>query len=155
MINNDILKRIKYSFEFSDKDVINIFSLVSYKITQEQLSSWLKAEGTEGFIPLLDNKLAEFLNGFIAKKRGKKDGEKPVAEKKLNNNIILRKLKIALNLKDTDLLELFKLGGVNLSKHELSAFFRKPTQTQYRPFMDQYMRKFLHGVQVKYRRAQA
>ena len=99
-----------------------------------------------------DVELASFLNGFIIEKRGKREGEQPVPEKRLNNNLILRKIKIALNLKDTDMLEYFDLVDFKISKHELSAFFRKPTQKQYRICKDQFLRNFMLGMQFKIRK---
>ena len=65
--------------------------------------------------------------------------------------MIFRKLKIALNLKDEDILEILKLVDLRIGKHELSAFFRNPSQSQYRPCQDQFLRNFLHGMQLKYR----
>ena len=69
----------------------------------------------------------------------------------MNNNTIFRKLRIALNLKDEDILEILKLVDIEISKHELSAFFRKPGQSQYRECKDQILRNFLRGMQMKYR----
>jgi uncharacterized protein YehS (DUF1456 family) len=108
-------------------------------------------DGDPDLVELSDNELAYFLNGFINEKRGKKEGVQPVTETTLNNNIIFRKLKIALNLKDTDILEILKLAGLPISPHELSAFFRNPDQKQYRVCHDQFLRNFLHGMQLKYR----
>jgi uncharacterized protein YehS (DUF1456 family) len=99
---------------------------------------------------LKDQELALFLNAFINHKRGKKEGEQPVAEKHLTNNAILRKLKIALNLRDEDMLAILMLADLRISKHELSAFFRNPNQSQYRLCNDQILRNFLFGLQVKY-----
>jgi len=100
---------------------------------------------------LSDFQLAVFLNGLITDKRGKKKGPKPKPENRLNNNIVFRKLRIALNLKDTDILEILHLADISVSKHELSAFFRKPGQSQYRECKDQILRNFLKGIQLKYR----
>jgi uncharacterized protein YehS (DUF1456 family) len=95
--------------------------------------------------------LAMFLNGFIKDRRGKKEGSQPEPEKSLSNNLILRKLKIALNLKDEDILSLLTLAGREVSKHEISAFFRHPEQNQYRVCKDQILRNFIQGLQMKYR----
>jgi uncharacterized protein YehS (DUF1456 family) len=100
---------------------------------------------------LYDIDLAAFLNGFITQKRGKKDGDIAKPEKSLNNNIILRKLKIALNLKDEDILDLLNLADFKFSRHELSALFRKPEQEQFRACKDQVLRNFLMGLQLKHR----
>jgi uncharacterized protein YehS (DUF1456 family) len=150
MDNNDILRRIRYTFDFSDSKMIEIFGLAGYEVTRAQISDWLKKEDDPSQLNLYDDQLATFLNGFIIDKRGKKEGPQPKPEKHLNNNIILRKLKIALNLKDEDMLEILKLADLRISKHELSAFFRNPKQEQYRLCQDQIMRNFLFGMQKKY-----
>ena len=148
---NDILRRIRYVFDFSDSKMIKLFSLVDVQVTREQISDWLKREEDPAYQNCSDTLLATFLNGLIVDKRGKKEGAQLEPEKRLNNNIIFRKLKIALNLKDDGILELLSLSGLHISKHELSAFFRKPGHKHYRPCKDQILRNFLKGVQLTYR----
>ncbi|HMP29874.1 MAG TPA: DUF1456 family protein, partial [Saprospiraceae bacterium] len=101
--------------------------------------------------PLNDRKFAHFLNGLIIYFRGKKGDETPEAEKILNNNIIFRKLKIALSLKDEDLIAIYELVDLHVSKHEISAIFRNPSQSQYRECKDQFLRNFLDGLIKKHR----
>lgn len=151
MKNNDILRRVRYIFDFNDNMMIEIFSLADFKVSRELLSNWLKKEEDEEFVILEDVELAIFLNGLIVKNRGAKEGKRPIPEEILNNNTILRKLKIALELKDVDLLEILKVAGRELSKHELSALFRKPGHKNYRNCNDQILRNFLMGLQLKYR----
>jgi uncharacterized protein YehS (DUF1456 family) len=151
MVNaNDIMRRIRYTFEFNDSKMMEIFALAGHEISRAQISNWLKRDDDPSFKDLDDNHLAIFLNGLIIEKRGKKEGPQPVAEKRLNNNIVFRKLKIALNLKDDNILEILALADMRISKHELSAFFRNPDQEQFRPCKDQILRNFIHGMQVKY-----
>jgi uncharacterized protein YehS (DUF1456 family) len=130
--------------------MIELFLLAGKEVTRTEICDWLKKDDDPAFKGIYDQPLAYFLNGFIIEKRGKKDGEIPVAEKKLNNNIVLRKLKIALNLRDEDILEILLLADFRVSKHEISALFRNPQQDQYRPCKDQLMRNFLQGLQRKY-----
>ncbi len=151
MTNNDILRRIRYVFDFDDSTMIKIFALADSKVTREQISNWLKKDDDPDYKACTDTDLAAFLNGLINFKRGKKDGSQPVPEKKLNNNIIFRKLKIALNLKEEDTLALLKLADLTISKHELSAFFRKEGHKHYRVCKDQILRNFIKGMQLKYR----
>lgn len=113
--------------------------------------SWLNKDSDEDFKELADVELANFLNGFITEKRGKKDGPLPQPETRLSNNLILKKLKIALNMQSTDMMEVFGLMDVKMSEHELSAFLRNPKQSQYRQLNDQYLRNFLYGLQKKFR----
>lgn len=151
MNNNDILRRIRYVFDFEDSKMKELFALGGLETDRTVISDWLKKDDDESQKTLYDKDLAAFLNGFIIKKRGKKDGEQPKPEKSLNNNIIFRKLKIALNYRDEDILAVMKLADLPFSKHELSAFFRKPTQSQYRVCKDQFLRNFIYGLQLKYR----
>lgn len=150
MNNNDILRRIRYTFNFEDSKMCDLFEKGGNSATRALVSDWLKREEDPAFKDLTDRTLAKFLNGLIIEKRGKKDDIIPIAEDVLNNNIILRKLKIALNLKDEDILAILQLADFRLSKHELSAFFRQPNQSQYRACQDQIMRNFLHGLEKKY-----
>ena len=152
MNNNDVIRRVRYTFDFSDDKMIEIFGLAEVKVTRAQVSEWLKKDEDPGFKGIYDKDLAIFLNGFINLKRGKKEGEQPKPEKTLNNNLILRKLKIALNLRDNEMVEIFDLVDMRISKHEINAFFRKPTQSQFRFCKDQFLRNFLHGMQKKYRK---
>lgn len=151
MDNNDVLRRIRYVFDFNDSKMISLFGLADLEVTREQVSAWLKKEGDLDLVECSDTELAIFLNGLIIDKRGKKDGPQPKPERRLNNNIIFRKLKIALNLKAEDVLEIMNLAQVKVSKHELSAFFRRPGHKHYRDCNDQMLRNFLKGVQLKFR----
>lgn len=151
MTNNDILRRIRYIFDFSDSEMIALFAGAGYTASREQISDWLKKEDDPAFQKCNDLLLATFLNGLIVNKRGKNEGPQPEPEKHLTNNIIFRKLKIALNLKAEDILEIMNLADLRISKHELSAFFRKPEHKHYRTCKDQILRNFLKGVQLKYR----
>jgi len=149
--NNDILRCIRYTFNFSDSKMIAIFGLANLEVTRGQVSDWLKKEDDPAYQDCTDIQLAIFLNGLINDKRGKKEGAQPEPENDLTNNIIFRKLKIALDLKADDILDIMGLANFSISKHELSAFFRKSDHKHYRNCNDQILRYFLKGVQSKYR----
>ncbi|WKV12066.1 DUF1456 family protein [Marivirga harenae] len=151
MTNNDILKRVRYIFDYSDEEMITIFDSADYKVSRSLVTDWLKSEDHEDYKDIHDDQLASFLNGLINTKRGKREGVQPKPEKILENNDILKKLKIALNLKTEDIIVAFKLAGKPVSSHEVTAFLRNPKQNQYRPFLDQYLRNFLNGLQLKHR----
>jgi uncharacterized protein YehS (DUF1456 family) len=151
MTNNDILRRIRYIFDISDSRMIALFGLAEHPVTREQISSWLKKDDEPGYLQCCDAELAIFLNGLIVDKRGKKEGPLPEPEPRLTNNIVFTKLKIALNLKADDVLEILAQVNLSMSKHELSAFFRKPGHKHYRDCKDQVLRNFLKGLQLRYR----
>ncbi|MCI5164342.1 MAG: DUF1456 family protein [Candidatus Electrothrix sp. AX5] len=150
MTNNDILRRIRYTFSFNDSRIIALFAAGGQQVTRKQISDWLKKEDDPAFTTCNDKQMATFLNGLINYKRGKKEGPQPQPEKRLTNNIILLKLKIALNLKAEDILKIMELAEFPMGKPELSAFFRKPGHTHYRACKDQILRNFLKGMQLKY-----
>ncbi|KMV32191.1 DUF1456 family protein [Photobacterium swingsii] len=151
MVNNDILRRIRYTFDFNDAEMISIFAAAEHEVTREQVSDWLKKDDDDAFKKCTDRELAIFLNGLINHKRGKKEGEQPEPETRLTNNMIFMKLRIALNYRAEDVLEIMESIDFKLSKHELSAFFRKPENKHYRECKDQILRNFLLGVQRKER----
>lgn len=149
MTNNDILARLRYLFNYNDLQVVALFELAKSEIQETEVTNWLKKEDDPEYIAMTDKELATFLNGLIIEKRGEKDGPQPEPEEFLSNNNILRKLKIALNLKSEDILELFAMIDKKVSKPELSSFFRNPDHSSYRPLMDQYLRNFLTALQLK------
>lgn len=151
MTNNDILRRIRYTFNFNDSKMIDLFGLAELTVTREQVSNWLKKDDDEAYASCGDIQFSTFLNGLIIDRRGKQEGPVPEPDKKLNNNIILRKLKIALDMKNEDVLDMMAGNGLSLSKHELSAFFRRPDHKHHRQCKDQVLRNFLQGIQLKYR----
>ena len=150
MNNNDVLRRLRYTFNYNDKQMIALFSSAGLQVSREQVSQWLKKDDDENFVNCMDSQLAYFLNGFINEKRGKKEGPNPIAEKRLNNNIILTKLKIALNLKAEDLIALLGSVDFRLNKPELSAFSRKADHKHYRECKDQVLRNLLQAIDKKY-----
>lgn len=151
MTNNDILRRVRYIFDFNDDKMIGLFASADCVVTRAEISDWMKQEEDPAFKKLHDVKLATFLNGFINDKRGKREGPQPVPEKNLTNNAIFMKLKIALNLQAEDILEIMGLSDFRMSKHELSAFFRKQGHKHYRECKDQILRVFLKGLQMQHR----
>ncbi|KGJ96316.1 DUF1456 family protein [Colwellia psychrerythraea] len=150
MNNNDILRRLRYTFNFNDKQMVAIFASAGEEVNREQISQWLKKDDDSDFVALFDTKLAIFLNGFINEKRGKKPGPQAVPEKRLSNNIILTKLKIALNLQAEQIISLLEEVGFNLGKAELSAFSRKVDHKHYRECKDQVLRNLLQAIDKKF-----
>jgi uncharacterized protein YehS (DUF1456 family) len=131
--------------------MIEVFTQAEYPATQAQLHGWLRKDDDPEFVECPDIVFALFLNGLINLKRGKREGVEAPVERRLTNNIIFTKLKIALNLQAEEVLNLMALSGFKISKHELSALFRKPENRQYRLCKDQILRNFLKGLQMKMR----
>lgn len=150
MINNDILQRIQHTFNFSNKKIQDICLLADGEVSTDQIAAWLKTEGEAGYLPCTDVQFATFLNGLINDKRGKIHSHPIDPEIRLTNNRIMMKLKISLNLKADEVIDLMELSGCKISKRELSAFFRNITHKHYRPCNDQILLHFLNGMQRRY-----
>ncbi|MBC53000.1 MAG: hypothetical protein CMQ34_04100 [Gammaproteobacteria bacterium] len=151
MINNDVLRRLRYAFDYSDQQMIDVFAQANCQVTRDQVCNWLKADDDADFVFCDDVMLATFLNGLINALRGKKEGAQSPPEQQLSNNMIFMKLRIALNLKSEDVLAMLDDVGMSLSQHELTALFRKPGHKHYRECKDQLLRNFLKAVQIKCR----
>lgn len=151
MTNNDVLRRIRYVFDFTDSKMIAVFRSADHQVTRAEISDWLKKDNDPAYQKCSDALLATFLNGLINDKRGRKEGPQPEPEQRLNNNIVFMKLKIALDLKAGDVLQIMDLANLSISKGELSSFFRRPGHKHYRECKDQILRNFLKGMQLKYR----
>lgn len=148
MNNNDILRRLRYIFQYSDDQMMETFTLMEQKVSRMQVCAWLKQDDQADFMVISDRDLACFLNGLIIRFRGKKDGQLPITETQINHNLVLRKLKIALSLQAEDMIGIFRKANFQLSNHELSAFFRKPEHRHYRECKDQVLRNFLQGLSI-------
>jgi len=146
--NNDVLRKLRFILNYRDKKTAEIFAKGQLTLSTDDIDKLLKKEDDPEFVACTDVQLAHFLNGLIVEKRGPKEGEPPVAETNLNNNVILRKLKIALDYKNEDILETLEKAGAPISKHELSAFFRRVDHKHYRECKDQFLRSFLKGLQL-------
>lgn len=147
MLANDILRKIRYALELKDKEMIKIFHDGQGEMDHATLRNLLKKEDDPGFelcsYPLLNS----FFDGLILYYRG--PAQNTVAKEPtedITNNVILRKIRIALSYQDTDILKILKLAGTSVSKSELSAFFRKSGHRHYKKCGDQWLRHFLHGL---------
>ena len=153
MNNNDVLRRIRYALDISNPGMIDIFKLSGCTLEQPTLLKLLKKEEEEEFISCSNPLLSFFLDGLIIHRRGRRDsGELPKPDASLNNNAILKKLRIALDLKEDDMLALMKLAGVIISKTELSALFRNKGHKHFKECGDQFLRNFLQGLTVRHRK---
>lgn len=155
MTNNDILKRVSFAFNMSYETVIKVYALTGYKMKLAVLVNMLKKEEDPNFHECSSIVLELFLDGLIAFKRGVKPGQDPKDQPKrtgdLNNNIILRKIKIALALKDFEVVEILDLADFKVTKSEVNALFQRTTHHNFQECGDQLLRNFLVGLTEKLR----
>ncbi|HSC82111.1 MAG TPA: DUF1456 family protein [Pseudomonas sp.] len=152
MINNDVLRSLRYLLDISDAKLVEICQLANYSLSEADVAAYLLKDEDEGYTPCSDEVLAHFLDGLVFFKRGK-DDSRPVlpVEKRLTNNTILKKLRVAFELKDDDMHAILDAADLPMTKAELSALFRKPGHKNFRLCGDQVLRNFLRGLTQRQR----
>lgn len=162
MLNNDIMIRLRYALDIKDTDMLEIFELGGVNVTKDDVRMILQRIDEdeygeeivpEGYIRVNNAMMEQFLNGMVTFKRGKRPGETgaPPLTGETVNNQLLKKVKIALSLTSEDMLEIFDLAGVRVSKGELGAILRKEGHKNYRECGDKFARNFLKGLALKFR----
>lgn len=154
MTNNDVLRSLRYLLNMSEPALVGIFKLGEQDISIAEIADFLRGEEDEGYVACPDAVMLGFLNGLIIHKRGKSErapdpNAKP--ERKVTNNLVLKKLRIAFELKDEDMHAIFASADYQISKPELSALFRKKGHSNYRACGDQILRYFLKGLTLRVR----
>jgi uncharacterized protein YehS (DUF1456 family) len=130
----------------SEFKLVEIVKLGGGDVTQPQMNAYIKKEDEPGFEACPQNVMARFLNGLIYMRRGKDETRPPLAPELPTNNVVLKKLRVAFELKDEDILSMLDEAGFKVSKTELSALFRKEGHHNYRECGDQLLRNFLKGL---------
>lgn len=146
MINNDVIRAVRFILNVSEFKLVEIVALGGGQVTQQKINAYMKEEEEPGFELCPQNLMARFLNGLIIFKRGKDESKPPMAPELPTNNVVLKKLRVAFQLKDEDILEMLDGVGFKISKSELSALFRKEGHVNYRACGDQLLRNFLKAL---------
>lgn len=154
MINNDVLRSIRYMLDLSDNRVIEITRLAdaAFPIERSDVQAFLKKDEEEGYVECSNAVLAHFLDGLVVQRRGRDESQPPrPVEKRVTNNVVLKKLRVAFELKDVDMHQILAGAGFPISKPELSALFRQPGHKNFRLCGDQLLRNFLKGLTLRVR----
>jgi uncharacterized protein YehS (DUF1456 family) len=147
MTHNDVLRSLRYLMNIHDAKLAEIVGLAKLTITTPEIRAFLKQEDEDGYKECSHEVMAHFLNGLVLYKRGVDPSRPPQPiEVPVTNNVILKKLRVAFQLKDDDILALLKKSGLLVSKAELGAFCRRPDHRNYRPCLDQILRNLLKGL---------
>ncbi|MDE2308291.1 MAG: DUF1456 family protein [Xanthomonadaceae bacterium] len=154
MINNDVLRSIRYMLDLSDGKVVEIVQLAdpAFPIGKADVQAFLKKEGEPGCAECGNAVLAHFLDGLVFHRRGRDESLPPrPVEKRVTNNVVLKKLRVAFELKDVDMHRILADAGFPISKPELNALFRQPGHKNFRLCGDQLLRNFLKGLTLRVR----
>jgi len=152
MINNDILRSVRYMLDLPDGKLPSIVALAGLEVTPADIDAYLMKDDEPGYRDCPDKVMAHFLDGLVVHLRGRDDSRPPMpVAKRVSNNLVLKKLRVAFELRDDDLHAILAAAGFPLSKSELTALFRKPEHPNYRPCGDQLLRHFLRGLTQRLR----
>lgn len=152
MLNNDILRSLRYMLDLADNHLVQIAALGGLELTAEQVHGMLEKDDAPGFVPCNDRIMAHVLDGLIVFRRGRDESQPPrPVEKRITNNLVLKKLRVAFELKDQDIIDILASVDFAVSKAELNALFRQPGHNNYRPCGDQLLRLFLKGLTQRLR----
>lgn len=150
MINNDVLRSLRYILNVSDAKLVEITGLTGYEVSEADMVAFLKKDDEEGYKPCSDEVMAHVLDGLVIYKRGKDESRPtPPIELPVTNNMVLKKLRVAFELKEDDMHAILKAADFPVSKPELSALFRKVGHSNYRVCGDQLLRNFLKGLALR------
>jgi len=148
---NEILYRIQKALNLTTEEMLEAYKLEDYKMEASHLESLLKRRLDDGFTVASYEELGVFLDGFVTLKRGpspKKTNDDEVVE--LTNNLILKKLRIAMELKEAETEIIFGLADIELSKQQLASLFRKESHKNFKACSDELLMAFLDGLDEFY-----
>ncbi|WP_437881514.1 DUF1456 family protein [Pseudomonas sp. LRF_L74] len=152
MTNNDVIRNLRYVLDVSDQKMVDICQLADYPVTLAEMTAYLKKDDEEGFVECPDTAMAHFLEGLVFFKRGRDESRPRLpVEKRPGNNSILKKVRVAFELRDDDMHAILQAADLPMTKPELNALFRKPDHKNYRPCGDQVLRNFLRGLALRER----
>jgi uncharacterized protein YehS (DUF1456 family) len=147
MTHNDVLRSLRYLLNVSDAKLGDIVRLGDGDVSQADLVAMLKKDDEVGYKECGHDVMARFLNGLVIYKRGRDESRPPPpVEVPVTNNAILKRLRVAFELRDDDIIALIEKSGLRVSKGELGAFFRRPDHRNYRDCGDQFLRNLLKGL---------
>ncbi|ADV46778.1 DUF1456 family protein [Nitratifractor salsuginis] len=143
-----VLYKIKEALRLDPETMLKIYALEEYPIDEKRLKAILKKPSAKGHENASYEELGVFLDGLIRLRRGEIKSPPPEdAEIELDNNLILKKLRIALELKDPDMEVIFELGERPLSRSKLRDLFRSPQHPKYLLCSDAMLNDFLLGLE--------
>jgi uncharacterized protein YehS (DUF1456 family) len=148
---NDILFNIKKALSLSSSELIEAYALAEYIMNKERLENILKRRQDEGYQEATYEELGIFLDGLVLFKRGVNEKETTTDEVvDLTNNLIMKKLRVALELKEPELLIVFGLAEIHMSKRQIGSLFRKEGTKNFRPASDELLMAFIEGLDEFY-----
>jgi uncharacterized protein YehS (DUF1456 family) len=152
MTANDVLRRLRFALNLPDAELGRLLATVGQPVAPEVIAGYFAREDNEAYVECPDVVLGALLDALVLDRRGPRDpNAPPVVAEALDNNVILRKLRIALSYKEPEMIATLAAGGMRASPSELSALFRQRNHKHYRAAGDQLMRAFFEGLTARLR----
>jgi uncharacterized protein YehS (DUF1456 family) len=147
MNNNEIVRRLRFVLKVDDSVLSECYRLAGCRLPINDINNFLLSEKAKTYSDCPDEHFIQFLDGLIVHLRGPSPNgvPEPVA---INNNVILKKIRIALTLESRDLDNIFMLADCEMSAHEISALFRKPNNKHFVECSDDLLEKFFSGLSL-------
>jgi len=158
--NNDLMRRVRYALQLDDEEAARLVTRGGLSATESDAAAWRAREEEPAHAPCPDAALIALLEAFVLERRGPPpEPTPPRAERssatsspitaRLTNNHVLKQLRIALELRASDVQALVGAGGGTLGTGEIGALFRKPGTRNYRSCGDQVLRQFLAALAAR------
>jgi uncharacterized protein YehS (DUF1456 family) len=136
--------------DLPEAEMGRIFGLVAPPPGAEEIAAWLCKEDEAGFVECPRGALDQFLDGLVVHLRG--PGGPPPPPEPLDNNVILKKLRVAFKLREEDMVAVMAAAGMAVSAAEVKALCRRREHGNFRDCGDQFLRRFLKGLTARVRR---
>ena len=147
MNHNELMRNLRRALAVNEHGLAEIYALCGESMEPEALKNRLKQSNESGYVECEEATAARMLEALIIHLRGAREGaEPPQPQLPLSNNHILKKLRIAYDLKDEDMHRLFATEGTELGKQQLKSLFRKADNKNYLACSDKLLRVFLKGL---------
>jgi uncharacterized protein YehS (DUF1456 family) len=143
---NQVLVGLKQALQLSYSDIETIYALSGFEVSSKEIENFFKESTYRDSKQVGYEALGAFLDGLITFKRGEPPHTPPNEIQTLTNNLILKKIRIALNLKTHEIEIIFNLVDIFLTKQQLSALFRKEEHKNFKACSNALLLTFLEGL---------
>ena len=165
MDNNETMRRVRWALSLDDAAAARAMTVGGVATSGERAAAWRLRDGERGAEPCPDEALSALLAGIVRERRGPDPRGEAVAPgggaRRMDNNAVLKALRIALGLRGEDIVEIVREGTAaggpravpapTLSVAEVGSLLRRPGARNYRRCGDQVLRRFLNGLGARLR----
>ena len=145
-----VIQSLKEALNLNRKQILHIYSLENFIMDSKRLDDILKNPNKKSAKEATYEELGVFLDGLFQYKRGEKPTIPQDIEVELDNNLILKKIRSALNLKEYEIAIIFELADFKISKSQIKDIFRSNNHPKLKYCDDKTLKAFLEGLNEFY-----